>query len=85
VGCPAQNNRGDGYAIFRESYMLNRRVLLSVVASIGIALGGVAIAKNQHHANAHNLLGAKLNQNGKHEIGKCTASLSDPVCALWQS
>jgi len=32
--------------------------------------GGVALAKNQHHNNGHNLLGAKLNQNGKHEIGK---------------
>jgi hypothetical protein len=51
--------------------MLNRRVLLSLVASIGITLaGGVAVAKNQHHNNGHNLLGAKLNQNGKHEIGK---------------
>src|SRR5216684_1838292 len=53
-----------------ESYMLNRRILLSLVASIGIALAGGAIAKNQHHNNGHNLLGAKLNQNGKHEIGK---------------
>src|SRR5712692_832870 len=53
-----------------ESYMLNRRVLFSLVASIGIALAGGAIAKNQHHNNGHNLLGAKLNQNGKHEVGK---------------
>jgi hypothetical protein len=28
------------------------------------------LPKNQHHNNGHNLLGAKLNQNGKHEIGK---------------
>src|SRR5215467_9949109 len=32
--------------------------------------GGIALAKNQHHSNGHSLLGAKLNQNGKHEIGK---------------
>src|SRR5438128_934163 len=51
--------------------MLNRRVLLSLVASAGVlAAGGIALAKNQHHNNGHNLLGAKLNQNGKHEIGK---------------
>jgi hypothetical protein len=51
--------------------MLNRRVLLSLVASAGILVaGGIALAKNQHHNNGHNLLGAKLNQNGKHEIGK---------------
>jgi TRAP-type mannitol/chloroaromatic compound transport system substrate-binding protein len=51
--------------------MLNRRVLLSLVASAGVLVaGGIALAKNQHHNNGHNLLGAKLNQNGKHEIGK---------------
>ena len=51
--------------------MLNRRVLLSLVASVGILVAGRnALAKNQHHNNGHNLLGAKLNQNGKHEIGK---------------
>src|SRR5215467_4010231 len=51
--------------------MLNRRALLSFVVSVGLLVaGGVALAKNQHHNNGHNLLGAKLNQNGKHEIGK---------------
>jgi hypothetical protein len=51
--------------------MVNRRILLSFVLSTSMALaGGVALAKNQHHSNGHNLLGAKLNQNGKHEIGK---------------
>ncbi len=51
--------------------MFNRRALLSLLASIGILIGGgIAVAKNQHHNNGHNLLGAKLNQNGKHEIGK---------------
>jgi len=51
--------------------MVNRRILLSVVLSAGmLVVGGIALAKNQHHNNGHNLLGAKLNQNGKHEIGK---------------
>src|SRR5713226_6150497 len=51
--------------------MLNRRALLSLVVTFGLAVvGGVAFAKNQHHNNGHNLLGAKLNQNGKHEVGK---------------
>jgi hypothetical protein len=51
--------------------MVNRRMLLSLVLSTSMVLaGGIALAKNQHHSNGHNLLGAKLNQNGKHEIGK---------------
>jgi hypothetical protein len=51
--------------------MINRRILLSltVFASILVA-AGLAIAKNEHHNNGHNLLGAKISQNGKHEIGK---------------
>ena len=51
--------------------MINRRILLSftVFASLLVA-GGLAVAKNEHHNNGHNLLGAKLNQNGKHEIHK---------------
>ena len=51
--------------------MINRRILLSltVIASLLVA-GGLAVAKNEHHNNGHNLLGAKINQNGKHEIGK---------------
>ena len=51
--------------------MFNRRILLSlaVFASLVVA-DGLAVAKNQHHNNGHNLLGAKINQNGKHEIGK---------------
>src|SRR5215468_5428659 len=44
------------------------------LAAVGLCMmtlaGGIALAKNQHHSNGHNLLGAKLNQNGKHEIGK---------------
>src|SRR5260370_27013093 len=51
--------------------MFNRRILLSlaVFASLVVA-DGLAVAKNEHHNNGHNLLGAKINQNGKHEIGK---------------
>src|SRR5713101_3046410 len=46
----------------REHSMFNRRALLSLLASIGILIGGgIAVAKNQHHNNGHNLLGAKLN------------------------
>jgi hypothetical protein len=51
--------------------MVDRRILLSLLVSTTLlALGGLALAKNEHHNNGHNLLGAKLNQNGKHEIGK---------------
>jgi len=51
--------------------MVNRRMLLCLVLSTSMVLaGGIALAKNQHHSNGHNVLGAKLNQNGKHEIGK---------------
>jgi hypothetical protein len=51
--------------------MIKRRTLLSLVASASLLVaGGVAVAKNQHHNNGHNLLGAKLNQNGKHELAK---------------
>jgi hypothetical protein len=44
------------------------------LAAVGLCMmtlaGGIALAKNQHHNNGHSLLGAKLSQNGKHEIGK---------------
>src|SRR6266446_9387443 len=55
-----------------EVQMLNRRGLLTAIAGIGIlGVGGVAHAKGPHkHINAHNSLGAKLKQNGKHEVGK---------------
>src|SRR5258707_671100 len=54
-----------------EIDMVNRRILLSLGLFTSIVLaGGTALAKNQHHNNGHNLLGAKVNQNGKHEIGK---------------
>ena len=40
------------------------------IAACGILVGGAAFAKNKHHHNGHDLLGTKLHQNGKHEIGK---------------
>jgi hypothetical protein len=55
-----------------EVQMLNRRGLLTAIAGIGVlGVGGVAHAKGPHkHIDGHNALGAKLKQNGKHEVGK---------------
>jgi TRAP-type mannitol/chloroaromatic compound transport system substrate-binding protein len=51
--------------------MINRRILLSLALSASMLIvAGTALAKNEHHSDGHNLLGAKLGQNGKHEIGK---------------
>jgi TRAP-type mannitol/chloroaromatic compound transport system substrate-binding protein len=51
--------------------MINRGTLLSLVLSASLLIvAGAALAKNEHHSDGHNLLGAKLGQNGKHEIGK---------------
>lgn len=51
--------------------MMDRRVLMAVAVSVGVlAAGGLAVAKSEHHNNGHNLLGAKINQNGKHEVAK---------------
>src|SRR5262249_37388707 len=51
--------------------MLNRRILMGLVFATSISVAvGIAYAKNAHHVDGHNLLGAKLNQNGKHEISK---------------
>jgi hypothetical protein len=50
------------------------RLAQFALAAVGLCMmtlaGTIALAKNQHHSNGHSLLGAKLNQNGKHEIGK---------------
>jgi hypothetical protein len=43
-----------------------------------LAATGLALAKNAHHNNGHNLLGEKLHKNGKHEVGKIGAN---PVVA----
>jgi hypothetical protein len=51
--------------------MFSPRILLSLtVFSSLLVASGLAVAKNEHHNNGHNLLGAKINQNGKHEIHK---------------
>jgi hypothetical protein len=52
--------------------MLNRRIILGLVITLACVLGAgqFALAKNPHHNNGHNALGSKLNQDGKHEVGK---------------
>lgn len=52
--------------------MLNRRTLIMALLVTGcLCVGGIAIAKGPHkHLNGHNALGAKLKQNGKHQVGK---------------
>ncbi len=52
--------------------MLNRRAALGVLATIGAAAAsGASFAKGPHrHHDGHNALGAKLKQNGKHQVGK---------------
>ena len=51
--------------------MISRRIMLSLTVLAGfIVASGLAVAKNAHHHNGHDLLGPKINQNGKHEIHK---------------
>jgi hypothetical protein len=51
--------------------MFNRRTIVKlVVCSSMLMTAGFALAKNSHHNNGHNLLGPKLHQNGKHDVGK---------------
>ena len=51
--------------------MFDRRFLFGLLLSTSVLIGGgIAFAKNQHHNNGHSVLGEKLNQNGKHEVGK---------------
>src|SRR5262249_2656893 len=52
--------------------MRRRQLLLSIALASTCALATVqfSLAKNSHHNNGHDLLGAKLNQDGKHEVGK---------------
>ena len=51
--------------------MFNRRILVKLVVCASVLMtSGLALAKNTHHNNGHNLLGPKLHQNGKHEVGK---------------
>jgi hypothetical protein len=54
-----------------EGPMLNRRIILSfAVVAVCIFAAQIVFAKNPHHMNGHNALGTKLNQDGKHEVGK---------------
>lgn len=51
--------------------MFNRRTIMAIVAGTSLlASVGFALAKNVHHNNGHDLLGAKLHQNGRHQVGK---------------
>lgn len=51
--------------------MIARRSLLILLPAIGIgACGRDALAKNKHNNNGHQLIGDKINRNGKHIIGK---------------
>src|SRR5262249_29854250 len=51
--------------------MLSRRTILDLMAScIFFTAADVAIAKNPHHKNGQSLLGARLKQNGRHQIDK---------------
>ncbi len=51
--------------------MINRRTVLGLLASASvIAPAGLAFAKQHHHKNGKDLLGAKLKQNGKHNVDK---------------
>jgi len=51
--------------------MLSRRTMLDLMAScIFFTTAGAATAKNPHHKNGQSLLGAKLKQNGRHQIDK---------------
>lgn len=51
--------------------MVNRRTVLGLLAAASvIAPAGLAFAKQHHHKNGKDLLGAKLKQNGKHNVDK---------------
>jgi hypothetical protein len=51
--------------------MFNRRTIIAIVIGTGVlGAGGVALAKNAHHNNGHNLLGEKIHKSGKYEVSK---------------
>jgi hypothetical protein len=51
--------------------MFNRRMVTALVVGTSLfATAGLAVAKNVHHNNGHNLLGEKIHKNGKYEISK---------------
>src|SRR5215471_7644495 len=51
--------------------MLSRRIMLDLMTScVFFTTAGTTAAKNAHHRNGESLLGAKLKQNGRHQIDK---------------
>jgi hypothetical protein len=51
--------------------MFTRRLLLAALTSASaLAVPGIALARGKRHVNGHAMLGAKLKQNGKHNLGK---------------
>ncbi len=51
--------------------MLSRRSAIGVLAcGTAISAAGIAAAKQSHHRNGHALLGARIKQNGKHNLEK---------------
>ena len=55
--------------------MLNRRTVMALAVGASLlTTAGIALAKNAHHSNGHNLLGEKIHKNGKHEVGKIGAN-----------
>ena len=51
-----------------------RTVMALAIGTSLLSATGLALAKNAHHKNGHNLLGAKIHKNGKHGIGKIGAN-----------
>jgi len=51
--------------------MLNRRAVLSMIVTSAVATVAQAEpAKKHHHKNGHDLVKAKLKQNGRHQVDK---------------
>src|SRR5262245_33517425 len=51
--------------------MRNRRTMTALIIGASLfATAGLAVARNAHHNNGHDLLGEKIHKNGKHEVGK---------------
>jgi hypothetical protein len=78
----------NGSARRKENVMTGRTMLMLASAVLagsllatdaaqargGGATAGLALAKNAHHSNGHNLLGEKIHKNGKHEVDKIGAN-----------
>lgn len=51
--------------------MLSRRMVLNMIAASAVVTAAdAAPGKKHHHKNGHNLVKAKLKQNGRHQIDK---------------